>query len=288
MGNADPSGPNADQIRYWNEVSGPKWRAHQRVLDRQLGPLGREVMERARIVRGERVLDVGCGCGDTTLELARLAGQTGSALGVDVSEVMLEAARDGARAAGIPNAAFLAADAQTENLGPERFDLVYSRFGVMFFADPVAAFANLRRCLRRGGRLAFVCWQPLDRNPWMRVPLGAAAPYVALPPPPGPDAPGPFSFGDPDRVRRILGGAGFGSADVVAWTGSIALADGSLAGALQLVFEIGPLAALLREQGAGPEVRRRVEQAVKAALAPYETRGGLQMPAAAWIVEARP
>src|SRR5262245_44830547 len=165
-------------------------------------------MERAAIRLGERVLDVGCGCGDTTLELARRVGREGSVVGIDVSTPMLERALESVRAAEFANVVLWNADAQMHTLPPAAFDLVYSRFGVMFFVDPAQAFTNLGRALRPGGRVSFVCWQALELNPWMAVPMAAAAREITFAARPGPEAPGPFSFADPDRVRRVLGKAG--------------------------------------------------------------------------------
>src|SRR5881628_2723223 len=161
-------------------------------------------MERARIGAGERVIDIGCGCGDTTIALARRVGPAGLVLGIDVSAPMLARAADAAREAGVAHVRFEHADAQTHRFPAQAFDVLYSRFGVMFFSDPAAAFGNLRTALRPGGRLGFVCWQAVPENPWIAVPLEAAAQHMALPPPPAPGAPGPFSFADPERVRRIL------------------------------------------------------------------------------------
>jgi SAM-dependent methyltransferase len=205
----EASGANAEQSRYWNEAAGPRWIAFRNAIGEQLGPLGRQAMHRGEIAAGERVLDVGCGCGDTTIELATRVGPAGMVLGVDLSAAMLERAAQTAREAGVANVRFENADAQTHPLPRGEFDVVYSRFGVMFFSDALAAFTNLRSALRPGGRLAFVCWQALSENPWLFVPLQAAAQHLQLPPPPAPEAPGPFSFADPERLRSILLRAGF-------------------------------------------------------------------------------
>ncbi len=197
-------GPNLEQIRYWNELAGPKWVASEAMLDGQIAPLGSKAIERARLAAGERVLDVGCGCGQTSLQLADKVGPRGSVTGIDLSAPMLERAQARAAGLGLANVRFLNADAQTTPLGSAAFDLIFSRFGVMFFADPTAAFANLRASLAPGGRVSFVCWQELKLNPWMRVPLLAAAQHIPLPAPAAPDAPGPFSFAAPARVRGIL------------------------------------------------------------------------------------
>jgi hypothetical protein len=154
----------------------------------------------------------------------------------------------------------------------------------MFFDDPDAAFANLHRAIRSKGRLGFVCWQGLERNPWMYVPMGSAAGIVPLPPRPVPGTPGPFAFADPDRVHRILTRAGFGMVEMVDWTGHLPIGGGSLSGAVKLLLEIGPVAAALRDIDAGPETRNLVSEALEEALAPYEHPAGFRMPGAAWIV----
>jgi SAM-dependent methyltransferase len=204
-------------------------------------------------------------------------------LGVDVSAPMLVRARERAAAAGLAHVRFLAADAQTHRFAPESFDGVYSRFGVMFFADPIAAFANLRAALAPGGRLAFVCWQPLQANPWMLVPLMAVAGLVPVPPPPPPEAPGPFAFGDRDRVVHILRSAGLGDLTVEPFETELVVAGGSeLDRTVEFVLEVGPTAAALREVEAATLARVRV--AVRDALAPYTTPRGVVMPSAAWVV----
>jgi SAM-dependent methyltransferase len=281
----DP-GPNAEQERYWNETAGPKWVAHEAMLDLQLAPLGRLAMDRLALAPGERVLDVGCGCGDSTLELARRVGPAGVALGIDVSEVMLARARERAAAAGLAQARFERADAQTHAFGEAAFDALFSRFGVMFFVDPTAAFRNLRRALRPGGRLGFVCWQSVQRNPWMLVPLMAAAQHLALPPPPDPEAPGPFAFADPERVRRILAAAGFAEVALEPLEQPLTLGGGrGVDEAADFLLQMGPAGAALRE--ADPAVLPLVRGAVRAALAPFAGEAGIRMDSASWLVSAR-
>jgi SAM-dependent methyltransferase len=280
-------GANADQIRYWNETAGPRWTALHEVLDRQLRPLGRRAMDRAHLASGERVLDVGCGCGDTTLELGGRVGAAGTVVGVDVSAPMLARARAQADAAGATNVRFEEGDAETHRFPSGAFDLVFSRFGVMFFADPAAAFVNLRAALRRGGRLAFVCWQALAENPWLDVALRAAARHLTLPPRPAPDAPGPFSFADPDRVRDVLTRAGFAEIAVDDVRETLAVGGGmTVDGAVALLLEgVGPTSAALRD--AGPAVRPLVTAAVREALAPFDGPDGVRMASASWIVTGR-
>jgi SAM-dependent methyltransferase len=280
------AGPNAEQIRYWNETLGPRWVELEATLDAQIAPLGLAAIERAQVGAGERVVDVGCGCGQTSLQLAERVGPGGSVLGIDVSAAMLERARE--RASGRANVRFAHADAQAHRFDPG-FDLVFSRFGVMFFADPVAAFANLAGALRPRGRLAFVCWQSLERNPWLLLPLRAVAGIVPLPPPPAPGAPGPFSFADPERVRRVLAAAGFAGVRLEAEEGELAIgAGGDLGRAVEISLQMGPVAVALREAGeAGRAARGRAAAAIRAALAPLETPSGVRAGYAAWIATAR-
>jgi SAM-dependent methyltransferase len=279
------AGPNAEQIRYWNETLGPRWVEQEAMLDAQIAPLGLAAMERARVAEGERAIDVGCGCGQTSLQLAERVGPSGSVLGVDVAAPMLARAR--ARAAGRANLRFAHADAQTHRFD-ERFDLVFSRFGVMFFADPVAAFANLAGALRPGGRIAFVCWQGIERNPWVLVPLRAVAGVVPLPAPPAPGAPGPFAFADPERLRGVLGDAGLSEVGLERLEGELAIgAGGDLERAVRFTMQMGPVSAALREAGADEAVRARAADAIRAAFAPLATPSGVRAGYAAWIATAR-
>ena len=279
------TGPNAEQIRFWNDVQGPKWIRFQRAIDDQIGSLGRLAMDKASIRVGEGALDIGCGCGDTTLELARRVGPSGSVVGLDVSAPMLGEAERRARERGVSNARFWNSDAQTHAFSAAAFDVVYSRFGVMFFADPVRAFANLREALRPGGRFAFVCWQALEHNPWMAVPMAAAAREIPFPPPSEPHAPGPFAFSDPDRVRRILTDAGFASIAIDGHRQVLPIGGrGGVDAAAELLVQMGPTGSAVRQ--AGPSAESRVQAAVKAALTPFSGPEGVEMASATWMVLA--
>lgn len=273
-------GPNQAQVDYWNTGAGPVWAQLQEMLDRQLDPLGRAAQQAIDVAPGERVLDIGCGCGHTTLALAEAASPNGEVLGVDISDPMLAVARQ--RAAGNPAIRFMEVDAQTADLPSGAFDAAYSRFGVMFFADPTAAFANIRRAVRAGGRLGFVCWRPFQENLWMRGPAEAAAPFLPAPAAaPDPMAPGPFAFADPSRVRRILEAAGWSAVEIRPHDKSIGA--GGLEETLSLMMRVGPLGAALRET---PEARPRVIDAVREFLARYDGPDRVRLPAAAWIVTA--
>jgi SAM-dependent methyltransferase len=274
---------NAAQIDYWNAQAGDTWASFQQQLDRQLEPLGREAMRVLAPAEGERILDVGCGCGDTTFELAARTGPDGSVLGVYVSRPMLEVARRRPPPASGLAVQFREADAQADDLGRGAFDAAFSRFGVMFFADPVAAFANIRAALKPKGRLAFVCWRSLSANPWMRAPLEAAMPFLPPLPPPDPLAPGPFAFADPGRVRATLERAGFGGVSVEPFDTRIG--GGDLDQTLTLSLRVGPLGAALREN---PDRADQAIDAIRQVLTPYLVAGGtVLLPAAVWIVRAQ-
>jgi SAM-dependent methyltransferase len=223
------------------------------------------------------------------VELARRVGPGGEVVGVDISAPMLERARENARGRGVTNVGFENADAQTHALPGASFDLLFSRFGVMFFAEPAAAFANLRRSLRPAGRLAFVCWQAPTLNPWAIVPLMAAAAHLPLPPPPAPDAPGPFAFADQDRVRQILGDAGFRNVEFESVAMQLIVGGSTdIDSAVEFLMQMGPTAAALRETSQ-QEMLERVAAAIREALLPYYVADeGVRMDAAAWVVTARP
>jgi SAM-dependent methyltransferase len=282
---SDIPSANPEQHQYWNETAGPKWAQLSDVIDTQIAPLGGEALDRIGVGAGQRVLDVGCGCGQTTLELARRVGAKGAALGADISRPMLESARARALEAGVRNARFEHSDAQVHPFEAEAFDLVFSRFGVMFFSDPGAAFANLLRALRPGARLGFVCWQALAQNAWMLRPMAALAPLLSLQPPSDPHAPGPFAFADADRVTRILQDAGFGSVAVEGMERELLVGGGaSLDDSVGFLLQMGPAGAALRD--AAEDVRNKAAAAVRDAIAPFETEVGVCMPAAAWLFQA--
>jgi SAM-dependent methyltransferase len=280
------SEPNAEQVQYWNETAGPKWVALQSMIDDQIHPLGALAMERAALSAGERVLDVGCGCGGTTRDLGHRVGPSGRVLGIDISAPMLERARQIAHDEGLAHVHFAHADAQTHAFSADHFDVVFSRFGVMFFAAPQEAFANLRRGLGAGGRMAFVCWQALPENPWMAVPLMAALPLLPPLPLPDPTAPGPFAFADRDRVRGILERAGFTDVGFEDVRQTLRVGGGGgLDQTADYMLQMGPAAKVLRE--ADPGLTPAVAAAIREALKPYHGPDGVRMPSATWIVTAR-
>ncbi len=228
------------------------------------------------------MLDLGCGCGATTLALAKVAGH---ATGLDVSAPMLELARQ--RAAGLANVDWILADAAFHPFAPASFDVGFSRFGVMFFGDPIPAFRNIRRAIRPSGRLVFACWRPFDINPWMQLPLQAVSAHVPPLPRPGPEDPGPFAFANPDRVRHILTGAGFTDPEISKFDFKMELGAGrGLDAATEQAANMGPASRAMQDQPA--EVQAKATAAIRDALAPYLDGGTVKLAAAVWLVEAKP
>ena len=273
---------NARQSAYWNGEAGRRWTAIQESQDRLFTEITAALFEAAAPQPGEKVLDVGCGAGDTTLRAAAL---TGAALGIDVSEPLLARARERAAQAGSP-ARFALADATAYDFSGETADLLISRFGVMFFAEPAKSFANLRRGLKPGGRLAFVCWRAPDLNPWLTTPFAAALKHLPPQPETAPDDPGPFAFRDEARVRGILEGAGFAEVSFAPRAFELDYADGGgLDNALDKCLAVGPVSRAL--EGQPDATIQAVREAVRATLARYVSGGKVALGGAVWIVRAR-
>jgi ubiquinone/menaquinone biosynthesis C-methylase UbiE len=274
---------NAEQITYWNGPGGQHWVDRQKMQDSVLGPVSDVLIDRAKPKAGERVVDIGCGCGGTTFAFADKVGPTGHVLGVDISAPMLARARE-ITPAGAP-VAFALADATVHPFEPASFDALVSRFGVMFFAQPELSFANMRKALRPGGRVAFACWRTPRDNPWLMLPLQEAYKHVPKMPQLGPEDPGPFAFADEARVRRVLGEAGFASVAFERQDISLDLASGrGLDAAVKAALEIGPASRAL--DGHPPETRAAVAESIRAALTPYLKDNKVPLGGSVWIVTA--
>jgi ubiquinone/menaquinone biosynthesis C-methylase UbiE len=274
---------NEGEIAYWNGPGGQRWLNRQASQDALLAPIGELLLDRAAPRVGEHVLDVGCGCGATTFALAQRVAPAGQVVGVDVSAPMLERARVLAPR-GLP-VEFVLADATVHPFELGRSDLLCSRFGVMFFANPVPSFLNIRRGLRAGARLAFTCWRQPRENPWLMLPLHEAYRHVPRLPEVGPEDPGPFSFADERRVRAILERAGFAAVDMEAIDLRLDLANGrGLDAAVDTALGIGPASRAL--DGQPVELRQAAAQSIRAALVPHQVGGSVPLPAALWVVTA--
>jgi len=279
---------NTYQVADWNGQSGEYWVANQARLDAMFAVFGQAAIEAAAPKRGERVLDVGCGAGASSLALAARVGAGGHVLGVDISEPLI--GRACALAPQHTPAQFRVADASSAELPEGAFDILFSRFGVMFFDDPTGAFAHMRRALKPGARLAFVCWRGMAENDWVRLPMGAIKGIVPPITPPAPEAPGPFSFGDRGRVERILTAAGFTDVTITPFDASIPFGEGrtrdaAIDDAVKMAFEGGPLSLVLADQS--DDIRARASAAVRAAFEGLPGELSLMIEGAAWIVMAR-
>ena len=275
---------NAEQIAEWNGVQGRCWAEGRRDTEGVVAAFGAAALRAAAARSGERVIDIGCGCGDTSLVLADQVGRSGAVLGVDVSQPMLAVARERAAQAGLGWLDFREADASVAEL-PGGTDLLYSRFGMMFFSRPAPAFAHLRGALRAGGRCVFVCWRAPRDNPWAMAPLVAARSALGITPAPAdPLAPGPFAFADDARVRAILTEAGFVDIDVQRVDSAVQLGADARAAA-ERALRIGPTSRLLREVGAEHEPMLR--DAIERALRPHAAAdGAIRLSGSSWIVSA--
>ena len=264
--------PDDVRARAWAEVREP--------LERQLAPLGRRALAALAPRPGESVLDIGCGGGETALDLARKVAPDGTVVEIDLSAAVLAFAQRAAK--GCERVRFVQADAQVYPFDPASFDAAFSRFGVMFFADPAAAFINIRRSLRPNGRLAFVCWRALEENPLDILPLKAASAHLPPQPAYDADAPGPFAFANAGRVRGILEKAGFREIAITAHDEQVG--SGDLDTMLAVCSRVGALGKILREN---PELRAATLPAVRSALAAHDGPDGVRLNAATWIVTAR-
>src|SRR6267143_3574060 len=274
---------NADQIAYWNGPGGQHWTDRQQTQDILLAPVSDILIDRAKPRAGERIVDVGCGCGATTIAFARKVGPSGHVFGIDVSAPMLARARQIAPA-GMP-VDFVLADATVYPFVSASLDLMVSRFGVMFFAEPAVSFANMQRALRPSGRLTFVCWREPRDNPWLMMPLQAVYKHVPKLPQLGPEDPGPFSFASEQRVIRILSEAGFAGIEMERCDLSLDVAVGrGLDAAVEAALEIGPAARAL--EGHPPDVRAAAANSIREGLAPFASGRAVPLAGSLWIVTA--
>jgi SAM-dependent methyltransferase len=281
----DAGAANAAMGRYWNEVAGPRWVGRQAVQEARNVEMLEILLAAAAPQPGERVLDIGCGTGVTTLPYARAVGPSGHVTGVDISRPMLQAAERRLAEEGVGNVALLLADAQVHPFPPAAFDLLTSRLGVMFFADPHAAFRNLIGAVKPGGRLVMAVWAPIAENTHWKIPFEIAVRHLGPPKPEMPHAPGPHAFGDRDYLRGILQSAGF--ADISIEPRPFHVHGDTTTAMAEHVGLFGAVQKLMDEKGAGEAARRAIVAETEKAFAAYVTPEGVRLPATFLLVTAR-
>lgn len=278
-----------EYVDFWNEVLVDKFERFRDILMTGLSYHSEEPLKGLAVEPGSRIVDVGCGWGDTAIQLARMTGASGSVLGLDCCDSFLEKGRRDAAEAGIENVQFVAADVERYPFEPE-FDMAFSRFGMMFFLNPVVAMKNIRRALKPGGRLVFIVWRDVEDNPWLGVPKEVVLQYL---PPPGEDAltcgPGPFSMANPEVVSAQLKAAGFDpGVEFTRYDGPVRVGE-SPEEAMQFQLALGPAGEVFREAGDEAERRRgEIEEALRRALGDYQAEdGAIVMPSSSWTIVAR-
>jgi SAM-dependent methyltransferase len=277
---------NINMSEFWNGRGGENWVKLQDHMDIFLQEFGQQALDIANIQEGEFILDIGCGCGNTTFDIAQKVGSSGHVLGQDISEPIIGEAYAKMVQAGVENVTFRCGDAQIFDFEPNLFSLAFSRFGVMFFDNPIAAFGNIRSAIESGGRLAFACWQPAQKNQWVRVGLDIVSKHIELPAPPGKDEPGPFSFGDPERVRHILTEAGFTDIIVTAVHAPL-LVGQTPAAASFFMTNLGPAASAIAKSEADSATIAAITADLRGTLGAHDSGNGVILEGAAWVVSAR-
>jgi SAM-dependent methyltransferase len=276
---------NTAQHEFWNTVAGPRWVGLGGLVERRVRAVNDLLLARSEVAAGESVLEIGCGAAGATVPFAEAVGEQGRVVGVDISEPMLAGARKRVAESGLGNVTLLQADAQVHRFEAGRFDLITSRFGVMFFADPVAAFSNLLPAVRPDGRLCFVCWAPLQENRHWLIPYEVALRHLGPPAPTPPHMPGPLAFSDPDYVRSILESAGF--ADVVIDRETPDVIGTTPEEEAEHACIMGPPARLIDEKKPDDAVRETIRREMREAFAAYAGNGPMLLPSTVFLVTAR-
>jgi len=281
-----PTPANSMSAEDWSGAMGERWLANLARFEGMIAPIGEALMAHAAFAKGERVIDVGCGGGGTSIEIARRVRPTGAVLGLDISQVLVDAAIRRAREANVPNVRFHCADAATFRLDEPPYDRLFSRFGLMFFPHPVDAFTNLHRLLRRGARTDFSVWAPAPENAWVAMIMGIVGRHVELPEP-VPHAPGPFAFDDPAYLCGVLQQAGFEAVQIDAWHGEqlIGGAGASPEQAADFALQVMHFGELL--DAANPAARDTVRAQLCELFAQHRTSSGIAMRAKAFLVRSR-
>lgn len=274
---------NQEQQDFWSSEAGHKWVRYQREMDALFEPVLQLVLDHANLMAGETVLDVGCGAGTSTALATLKVGDTGRCTGIDISDTLLAHA---SRTLKSDNTNWLLADAQTHPFEPKTFDAMISRFGVMFFADPIVAFTNIRSALKPHGRVIMAAWGPAPKNPWFMLPAKAGKEQMGQMPKTDRSLPGPFAFEDQNRVMTILKEAGY--SDIQTTTHDLGLtASNGLVRTAKLCCEIGPADGILRYFNGTLDDRNAIEKRIVELFKPFETKEGLHIPASIHLFTAR-
>jgi ubiquinone/menaquinone biosynthesis C-methylase UbiE len=276
---------NIKQKQFWSGAGGDVWVDKQREMDIMLNPLGERVIQGLDLKEETKILDIGCGCGATTLEIAKLVNQ-GEVFGVDISEPMLERATQTASDMALTNISYQVKDVQVDEMPNNYFDIAFSRFGVMFFEDPFEAFNNINHSLKDDGQLSFVCWQHASLNPWQSLSIQVIKEFLDLPAPP-PKSPGPFAFEDKSYIEEILNASGFRDIEIKDNQEDIVMFSGkSIREACEDYLTINPVVTEMLKNSPS-ELREEILEALIGKFSNYHKDDGLLFPSATWIVTAK-
>lgn len=276
---------NIKQKEFWSGAGGDVWVNKQREMDIMLNPLGQRAIDKLNLSSIKTIIDIGCGCGATTLEIAKNIPE-GKIVGVDISEPMLSRAREDALKMSLSNTDFVVKDVQTDEIDNNHFDIAFSRFGVMFFEDPYEAFKNINKALKKGGQLSFVCWQHASLNPWQSLSIEVIRGFLDLPAPP-PKGPGPFAFEDKSYVQDILESSNFQEIEIMGNEEQIIMFSGkSLKEACEDYLTINPIVTEMLKNSAN-ELKEEILEALMTKFSDFHKEEGLVFPSATWIVTAK-
>ena len=277
---------NKNQKDFWSGKGGDIWVERQNVMDTMLSPLGEAALNKLNFNEDENVLDIGCGCGHTTLNIAKRIGPSGKVTGLDISEPMLKRAKESAVEMSITNTSFKCIDVQTEDLGDQIYSAAFSRFGVMFFEDSIAAFKNINKSLISGGYLSFVCWQSPAVNPWQSLFIQEVKKFIDLPSPP-PRSPGPFAFMESEYVSSILEESKFQDITIEGHEAEVNMFSGrSLSDSVKDYISINPVVTEMLKESSKNQIAEIVNSGIET-FSPYYSEKGLIFPSATWLVTAR-
>lgn len=277
---------NKGQKDFWSGKGGDVWVERQNAMDTMLNPLGHAAMNKLNLKDGENVLDLGCGCGHTTLDIAKKILPNGKVTGLDISVPMLKRAKESAIKESLNNVSFNCVDVQTDDIGEDIYSSAFSRFGVMFFEDSVAAFKNINKSLRLGASLSFVCWQSSSLNPWQSLFIQEIKKFLDLPSPP-PRSPGPFAFMESDYVISILEESNFQDIEIEGHKEEVTMFPGrNLPEAIKDYISINPVVTQMLKDSP-EELKNKIINSAEEAFSPYFSDKGLVFPSATWLVSAK-